>query len=123
MPLQHDDLISILLAQLTAAERNQGVVYIVTEPISAGSTLKFPRISIDVDHRSVLAFVDRDPMANWGHSCRYILLNTETGGLRSFEAQLPPFQQKQPGSWRVAYKAPSVPDALLAATFADKHPR
>lgn len=109
-----DSSIAAILAQLTAEERNGGVVYIATEPISAGAKLEFPKIKIEVKWDAILAFVDRDPMANWSHSCRYILLNIQTHEVESFEAALPPFSSNKSIHWRVAYKSPSVPDALLA---------
>ncbi|PYS88895.1 MAG: hypothetical protein DMF64_19105 [Acidobacteria bacterium] len=115
MPRAHEELIKQLLAELTPDETNNGVVYVTAQPIAAGTEIKLPRLTINVEADSLLAFVDREPAANWTHSCRYLLINCATGATRSFEAQLPPFgQQAQTGAWRVAYKAPAVPDALLA---------
>jgi hypothetical protein len=105
--------IAAILAQLTTEERNGGVVYVALEPIRAGARLEFPKTRIEVKWDALLAFVDRDPMANWSHSCRYLLLNIKTHEVESFQAALPPFSNKSV-HWRVAYKAPSVPDALLA---------
>jgi hypothetical protein len=108
-----DSSIAAILEQLTTEERNSGVLYVATEAIRAGTRLEFPKTKIEVKWDALLAFVDRDPMANWSHSCRYLLLNLETHAVESFEATLPPFSNKSL-NWRVAYKAPSVPDALLA---------
>jgi hypothetical protein len=109
-----NDLFSIIQAQLTPEERDRAVAYAVTEPIPAGTKRDFPRITIEAKSDSLLAFVDREPMANWSHSCRYILLNIESRDIDSFEASLPPFSSNKSLNWRVIYKAPSVPDALLA---------
>lgn len=35
-------------------------------------------------------FVDESPNANWGHSCRYIAVNTKTGAVRSEHRLMPP---------------------------------
>ena len=114
MARAHEQLIAQILEQLTPTERQQGVVYVTAQPLAAGTELRLPRLAINVSAESLLAFVDREPMANWSHSCRYVLINCATDELRSFEAQLPPFGQAQAGPWRVAYKAPSVPEAVLA---------
>jgi hypothetical protein len=117
MPLPDDDLISILLAQLTPDEIDHGVVYVAMTPIAAEPRLELPRMAIAVPWEALLAFIDRDPMANWGHACRYSLINRESGEVQSFEAQFPPFHRDEERRWRVAYKAPSVPSAVLAAPW------
>ncbi|MDE3088366.1 MAG: hypothetical protein KGJ80_03125, partial [Chloroflexota bacterium] len=103
----------LLLAQLTADEKSRSVVYVAAQLIAGGTQLSFPRTRIDVPWDALLAFIDREPTANWSHACRYLLLNRETGEARSIDAQLPPFRPDQIGYWRVAYKAPSVPDAVV----------
>jgi len=52
------------------------------------------------------------------HGCRYLLIDSETGReVVSIEAQLPPFTPAdEHRQWRVAYKAPSVPDAAVAVS-------
>jgi len=113
--LSLQDAIAAIRAQLNAEEKNSGVVYVATEPIPAGTKLEFPKLTIEAKGSAFLAFVDRDPMANWTHSSRYLLINRLTREAESFEAVLPPFSSSQSLRWRVAYKAPSVPEAVLAA--------
>src|SRR5262252_6850517 len=57
----------IAFSCLTAAERATGAVYVLDEPLGPG-TLRLPGVVIDVAAASRLAFVDREPAANWGHS-------------------------------------------------------
>jgi len=114
MALTEKKLNSILMAQLTPSERAGGVVYVFADPIPSGSNLQFPHVSLEVPWVALLAFIDRDPRANWGHSCRYILINRKTGEVRSTEARFPPFRHEELRRWRVAYRAPGVPDAVLA---------
>ena len=83
MPRAHEELIKQLLAELTPDETNNGVVYVTAQPIAAGTEIKLPRLTINVEADSLLAFVDREPAANWTHSCRYLLVNCATGGLSS----------------------------------------
>src|SRR5262245_40748401 len=112
LPLQ--DAIAAILAQLTIEEKSGAVVYVATESISAGTKLRFPKLSIEAKSPAFLAFVDRDPMANWSHSARYILLHPDSREVESYDATLPPFTSNPSLRWRVAYKADSVPDAVVA---------
>lgn len=111
LPLQ--DAIAAIVAQLSVEEKNSAVVYVATESI-AGTKLQFPKLSIEAKSPAFLAFVDRDPMANWSHSARYLLFHPDTREIETFEASLPPFTSNPSLRWRVAYKADSVPDAVLA---------
>jgi hypothetical protein len=114
MELNGDKLSSILSAQLTPEEREKGVAYTLLSPVASGTTLEFPRCTIRVPWDAMLAFVDRQPLANWGHSCRYILINSQSGVTTSIEARFPPFRRDDERRWRVVYQAPTVPDTALA---------
>jgi hypothetical protein len=91
-----------------------GVVYALIDPVPSGTKLQFPRVTIEVPWEALLAFVDRDPRANWGHSCRYLLVNRATGEVHSTEARFPPFRREDLRRWRVVFQAPGVPDSALA---------
>jgi hypothetical protein len=114
MALNDDKLRAIFRQELTATEREQGVLYELLDPLEAGSTLEFPQCTIHVAWDARLAFVDRQPLANWGHSCRYVLANATTGEVMSIEARFPPFLRNDQRRWVVAHQAPSVPDTALA---------
>ncbi|HMD70575.1 MAG TPA: hypothetical protein VKF41_04495 [Bryobacteraceae bacterium] len=115
MALSFEACVSILKEHLSADESSRGVVYAADTPISAGQRLRFGRVAFEVTWSAHLAFVDREPLANWAHSCRYVLINRETGELVSHEARLPPFHTGANLQWRVAYKAEGVPDNALLA--------
>ena len=115
MASSFEDIIPVLTSMLTADEQSNGVLYAVGTVVPAGSQLKFPGITLPVPWDAFLAFIDRQPLANWGHSARYIIVNPQTREALSYETRLPPFQPG-PGSgllWKVLYKAPSVPDAVV----------
>jgi hypothetical protein len=115
MVLSEKRLNSILIAQLDTVEHKQGVVYVMLEPMRAGTTFDFPYCRIEAPWDALLAFIDRDPLANWGHSSRYVLINLETGAPKSISARFPPFRANG-HRWRVFYKAPGVPDSALAVS-------
>lgn len=114
MPLSFDDFVEILIADLTENERRACVAYAAEAQLPAGSRLQFPGTRIEATTDSYLGFIDREPEANWGHSARYVIVNAEEGETRSLEVRHPPFGSGASLRWRVAYRAPSVPDALVA---------
>lgn len=114
MPLSATELDAVLRAQLTDAERAGGVAYVARDPIPAGTTFDYPQGAIQVPWDAWLAFLDREPRANWGHSCRYLLVPVGGGATLSFEARFPPFHRGDVHRWRVWHRAPGLPDTALA---------
>ena len=114
MALSFDDFVSILKSHLTADERANGVAYAAETPLAAGTQLQFPGTLIEVSAEAYLAFIDRQPMANWGHSARYLLISRDKGESQSFETRFPPFRPGGNLRWHVVHKAASAPDAAVA---------
>jgi hypothetical protein len=114
MRISYRRAVALLTSQLTRDERGHGVAYIAETPVAAGTTLTFARLKIPVAWDAYVGFVDREPRANWSHACRYVLIRTDGGEVQSIEAQFPPFAESRELTWRVAYRAPSVPESLLA---------
>ena len=114
MALSDQAIIDLLLRQLTQVEHNHSAVYLSSTSLPAGTKLELPSISLDIPWDALLAFVDREPLANWGHSCRYILISRETGATISQDGRFPPFNRSHLQAWRVIYQAPDVPDSALA---------
>jgi hypothetical protein len=116
--LGRQELVARILAALDDAERDGAVAYYREEPLAAGEPLGVPKLDTTAPFDAFLGFVDREPAANWSHGCRYLLIDRETGKeVVSIEAQLPPFTPAdEHRRWRVAYKAPSVPDAAVAVS-------
>jgi hypothetical protein len=117
VPLPVEDLRAAALAQLTEQERQSCLVYLASPPVARGETLSFPRVSFDCPWDGYLTFVDLDPMANWSHACCYICIDSEAERAHRVDAQFPPFGPPKAGSparqWRVIYRAPGVPEALI----------
>lgn len=103
----------ILTARLSASERANSIAYLSDAIVPKASTLQLPNITIDVPWDAQLAFIDGEPVANWGHACRYVLVNRETGETLSKDARFPPFQAGRADGWRVVYRASGVPDRAL----------
>ena len=107
---------SLVKQQLTAEELDSGVAYATEARIPAGTRFNFAGRVIQMAAEAYLVFVDRQPMANWGHSCRYLAVGSQKGETQSWEARFPPFGaggNKDSPRWRIVYRAPSVPDAAI----------
>ena len=115
MALDEDELRSAVTSRLTQDELDHAVAYAADTPVEAGTVLEFPHVVLSVPWEAVLAFVDREPLANWGHSSRYLLLRRGADEVLSEEARFPPFGSDVRLNWRVVYKAPGTPDTALGA--------
>src|SRR5687767_2877424 len=91
MALTEQELIDRALGSLTDTERSRSIVYLDEKRISPGKGVKFGNAEIDVPWPAIMFFVDLEPGVNWGHKCRYLLMNSETGQLSTVPAQFPPF--------------------------------
>jgi len=112
MSQSFNDFIAVLRSVLTREEFSGALVYALEKPIPKGTRLQFPGVKIDVAANSRLAFVDRQPMANWGHPARYILVSEKNGTL-SYETRFPPFNQTDKLNWLIVYKAATVPGIAI----------
>ena len=108
-----EDFSERVIAQLTDDERQGAVVYRAESLVAAGTHLELPGTRIDEDTDSYLGFIDRDPTANWGHEARYVIMDVESGVLRSVNARLPPFRSGVNLIWRLVYRGPSVPETAV----------
>lgn len=106
-------VIELALSTLSERERRASAVYLDTRERNAGERIAIGRGGIGAPARGFLAFVDPSPTANWGHPCRYALIESETGRIHEFPAQFPPFFRDVPPTLRLIWKGPEVPDAVL----------
>jgi hypothetical protein len=102
------------LKPLSDQERRGAAVYLDERELPPGSTLKVDQKEIPVPRTSAVAFVDQDPQANWGHACRYLLIDLESGNMQSIDAQFPPFLRGVPQTLRLIWKGEAVPEWAIA---------
>lgn len=113
-PIGEKEIRALLLAQLTENELDHAILYLASALVPQGPLAISP-VSINLPWPAYLAFVDREPSANWGHSARFILLNPETSETRTIESRFPPFRGNETLHWRTIYKAASAPDWAVVA--------
>jgi len=95
---------SIVIGALEPAELVGGVAYLCVTPFAAGQTLAVPLQPIAIERDSYVAFVDAQPRANWGHACRYLLIDAQTGEVTSHPRRFPAFTAAD-DRWRVVHRS------------------
>lgn len=69
-------------------------MYVVDEIKKADSSIKLLSSQLTTpSYDSWVFFIDDNPLANWGHSCRYVFVNTETGKIEVKTSNMPPFSE------------------------------
>ncbi|MGO8670746.1 MAG: hypothetical protein ACLQVD_05200 [Capsulimonadaceae bacterium] len=103
---------SIITSNLTDAERTRSAVYIDDNPVPAGTSM-IGGTRIEIDQPYVVAFIDRNPGANWMHPCRYLLINPTDQSTVSVESDRPPVFGLLPSTWRLVWQSPGLDDWRL----------
>lgn len=99
--MQHDRVLAKVrehaYSTLTAENRQTTNLHIDEQIRSKGEKLGPDLQKIEVDKPSILVFADDQPLANFGHACRYLLYDAETAAFRrEIPARFPPFRLKPP---------------------------
>ena len=113
MPRSFADFIQLIISSLSDEELQGCLAYAVERPLRKGDALQLPGVRVEATATSYLAFIDRQPAANWGHPARYVIAPQQGGEAQIIEARLPPFQSGSRLNWRLVYQGTNVPDALV----------
>lgn len=113
MEAHNEGVRSAVIRALSAEERRGAVVYARTQLLLAGEALAVPHQVARAPWPSWLFFIDREPSANWGHSCRYVLVGIDLQDVHSIEARFPPAEPMLASAWTVTYRASDVPNRSL----------
>ena len=116
MPLSWDQISELALTNLSPEERLSSVVYLEERVLPKGAVLEVDGEEMRMPWPAVKVFVDLEPTANWGHDCRYLLINAESGELRAIDARFPPFVHGTPDRLRVILKGEAVPGWAVACS-------
>lgn len=93
------------LKQLNVNEAKRRNIYIDTEQLSSDEVLVAGHQRIELSRDTALVFEDLAPQFNWGHPCRYILHDSNTGDLYdSVDAEFPPDLKEPRESLQVFHK-------------------
>lgn len=115
-----DAVIEAATDLLAPAERDTAVLYLLQEVQPEDRALVLDGKVVRRPYDLVVFFVDLEPTANWGHPCRYVVMDTAGGRRESIDARSPPFLRSVPPSLRLIWKGAAVPDwAVATATRPD----
>jgi hypothetical protein len=114
MALSWDRIAARAVDELDLAERDRSVVYVDERVLPAGSSVDLGGRTIDLQRPAAMAFVDLEPGLNWGHRCRYLLVDAESGEVERVDAHMPPFLRGAAPTLRVVWRGPAAPDEALA---------
>ena len=104
--LSAGQIASIVIGALEPAERAGSVAYLCVTPFAAGQTLAIPVQPVVIERDCYVAFVDAHPHANWGHDCRYLLIDAGSGEVTSLPRRFPAFTAADE-RWRVVHRPSS----------------
>ncbi len=110
-----DQTARIALASLTEEERRATVLYLDDALVPAGR-LRLGRTEVALARPARIAFLDLEPGANWGHGCRYLVIDAEDGSVRSIPETTPPFLRDAAPTLRVISRG-SAEEWMLAAPY------
>lgn len=69
---------------------------------------------ISPDYQSWFFFVDEQPLANWGHRCKYVFVNRQNASYVVRDMYMPPREPKELQIHNmVAIPGPQYPDSLI----------
>lgn len=105
------------IAAIPAEQLRDAVLYLDRRTVAPGEAVPTGSGMLVADRPSALAFLDLAPAANWGHPCRYLLIDLATGAVRAAEATHPPFLRGVAPTLAAIAKGHDVPDWTLAAPF------
>ena len=98
------------LGLLTPVERDTAVLYLLQEVQPGGRTLQLGDLEVTRPYDLVVFFVDLEPGMNWGHRCRYVLMDVSGQRRDSLAATFPPFLRVIPASLRLVWRGASAPE-------------
>jgi hypothetical protein len=103
--LTHRDIINDALKALSRERRRTTNLYLETVPWMKNSLIGPDFQNIRARQPSILVFADDDPMANFGHRCRYRFYDAKTHAfLYEVAAQFPPYLDFVPATYKVFHE-------------------
>jgi hypothetical protein len=113
-----------ILVTLSPNEKEGVAVYLDKQVIPSGTLFVINRNqSISRPYKLAVAFVDLEPMMNWSHPCRYLLINVDNGEIEVVKGEFPPFFYKVTETLHLIWKGASVPNWALAVENCSHFPQ
>jgi hypothetical protein len=114
MAASREAITRLVLKTLSESERQGAVLYLDDRLLRAGDAWTVGRSSAVAPCSGYVVFVDPTPQVNWGHPCRYLLVDAEHDRVETQAATFPPFLTTFPSSLSLLWKGPRVPEWAVA---------
>ena len=98
------------IASLSDREREVSIAYIEKHVIPAGELINLPGINKSFNESVVVAFIDLEPMLNWTHRARYLIISVKGSILLKADADCPPFLVEVSPYLRLIHTGSKAPD-------------
>jgi hypothetical protein len=115
MNLTLDEISNLVLKTLSPEEQRSSITYLDNRVLPAGALTEIDRKQIRTSSPTVVAFVDLMPTMNWAHQCRYLLVDVNTGAIKSIAGRFPPFWKRTPDTLHVIQRGYAVPNWAMPA--------
>ena len=99
--LTNEQIINIILPELSDDEINQSIIYFDTKVLQPGDKVRIGKSLTSMSSNAYLVFVDLEPKANWGHKCKYFLIDPKTKTAKITNEEFPPHLDEYPESFIV----------------------
>jgi len=110
-----------VVSSLSTGEREDSLVYLEQRVFPAGKVLPWEPVAVSFDEPVVMAFIDLEPLMNWTHPARYLILATDGSIKQRTEANRPPFFSGVSPYLRLIHQGSRAPD-WAAVTSAKLEP-
>lgn len=105
-----------VVASLSEQEREACVAYLEQRVVPAGERIPRAGISQTFDEPVVVAFIDLQPMLNWTHRARYVVIGARGGILRTIDVDQPPFLAGSSPDLRLIHQGSRAPAWTIIAS-------
>jgi len=108
--LDSDKVKEIVLQTMTESLRTRAVFYIDEATYPKGAEFVVGRNHYLMSSDTIMVFIDEEPGKNWGHNCRYLFFDVDSGEVREIREQFPPSLTRIAKTFKVIWKPSEIPD-------------
>ena len=103
-------ILDIVRSRLGEDQFARSIVYLDWNQIPAGERVQLGDALIEAPWEAQIAFVDLEPMANWGHACCYLAIRQDAADVIQVAAHMPPFLKANTSAFQLLWRGPLAPE-------------